>query len=265
MLKKLYKHEFYSLFRSMIAVYIAIIGLALLGKISFLISGDGIFASLLKTSSTVLYIIGVIAMFVVGFVIVIVRFYKNLLSKEGYLTFTLPFTASQHLNCKLICGAAVIAGNFIVLILSLFIFFVGTDGFATFIDNIREGVNMVTRLYNPWQIAVVIAEFVAILLASLIQTLVMPYAAMSVGQRFKSKIGGAVLAYIIMYAAIETIDSVIMVVLMLLDDLFTETLTNYPYGSTVAIFGLCVLYSAVISSVMYLIARNQLTKHLNLE
>lgn len=265
MLKKLYKHEFYSLFRSMIAVYIAIIGLALLGKVSFLISGDGVLASILQSSTTVLYIIGVAAMFVVGFVIVVVRFYKNLLSKEGYLTFTLPFKPVQHLNCKLMCGATVIVCNFVVLILSLLIFFVGTDAFDTLIESIREGYYMVTQIYEPWQIALVIAEFVVILIISLLQSLVMPYAAMSVGQRFKSKIGGAVLAYIIMYAAVETVDSVVMVVSMPFNNFITDMMSNHPYGFFVTVLLLGILYSAAVSVVMYCIAKKQLTKHLNLE
>ena len=265
MLKKLYKHEIYSLFRSMIAVYIAIIGLALLGKVSFLVQKEHIFSSVLKVSSVALYVMGVVAMLVIGFVIVIVRFYKNLLSKEGYLTFTLPFKPQQHLNCKLLCGVTVIVVNFIVFILSLFIFGVGTDGYKTFCDAVKMGLDMLTQLYKPWQIAIVVAEFILMLIVSLFQTLAMLYAAMAVGQRFKSKIGGAVLSYVIMYSAIETVELVFMIVSMPLGDYLNKIMEKYMYASTVALFGFGIVYSAVITSVMYFIARRQLEKNLNLE
>ena len=56
------------------------------------------------------------------------RFYKNLLSGEGYLTFTLPFSATQHIVCKLLCGVLVIVIDFIAVIASLLIMVCGYGG-----------------------------------------------------------------------------------------------------------------------------------------
>lgn len=265
MLKKLYKHEFYALFKGMLAVYIGLIGMALLSKLSFLISEEGILGTILQTSTTTIYILGVVAMFVVGLVIVIVRFYKNLLSKEGYLTFTLPFKAIQHLNCKLFCGITVIIVNFIVLLLSLLIFFIGGDGFNTFIDNLKMGFDMLTQVYRPWQIIIVGVELVMVIALSLFNTLLMPYCAMAIGQRFRSKIGGAVAAYLCLYAAHEFIDMIVVSVAALLGENVVNPLENHLFEAASIIIGAGVVYTGLITFALYFTTYRQLSRHLNLE
>ena len=56
-----------------------------------------------------LYMGVMMAAFVVTAVILIQRFYKNLLGSEGYLMFTLPVTVTQHLLSKTIIAVVMIA------------------------------------------------------------------------------------------------------------------------------------------------------------
>ena len=113
MLKKLYKYELYSLFRNLLPVYAAVLGFALLSRLSLLIKTDNVLLQIPSRISTTIYFFSIVAVFVVGMVVVVMRFYKNLLSGEGYLTFTLPFSATQHIVCKLLCGVLVIIIDFI--------------------------------------------------------------------------------------------------------------------------------------------------------
>ena len=83
MLKKLYKHEFYSLFRTLWPIYIMLAGLAIISRISFLFNTDNIFISFIQGTSTTLYVFSIFGLFIVGEVIIVVRFYKHLLSHEG--------------------------------------------------------------------------------------------------------------------------------------------------------------------------------------
>ncbi len=265
MLKKLYKHEFYSLFRSVVAIYAALIGLAVLCKLSWLVNEESILGSIFQVTTTVTYVLGLVAMLVIGLVIVVVRFFKNLISKEGYLTFTLPFKASQHLNCKLICGGTVVIINFVVAFLSLLIFFIGTDNAKTFIDNVVIGFKGLVSYYGKWQSAVVITQFVLLAVISVFGTLLMTYAAMSIGQRFRSKIGGSVVAYLCIYSAIESIEMIFVVVFMLLGDKITDILGNGDFKSVSITMCFSLLYLVVIYTVLYVVSRIQLSKHLNLE
>jgi len=241
--------------------------IAVLCKLSWMINEDSIIGDIARMSTTTVYILGVMAMFVIGFVIVVVRFYKNLLSKEAYLTHTLPFKTYQHLNCKLLCGASVIIVNVLVLIASVFIFAVGTDGFKEFIEVIDEMFMMIGTVYEPWQIIIMIAEIVVVLIISLANSLLMPYAAMSIGQRFKSKIGGAVIAYLCLYVAIETIDAIIMGVVAIVGSL--DFVSNISMDDGFAIVSvvlvLSIIYTTVITAALYIISRTQLSNHLNLE
>lgn len=62
-----------------------------------------------------------VAVFVVTAVILIQRFYKNLLGDEGYLMFTLPVTVAQHIWSKVIVAVAVCFLSGIVALLSMMI------------------------------------------------------------------------------------------------------------------------------------------------
>jgi hypothetical protein len=53
-----------------------------------------------KVTSSVLLILAGIAVVIIAFVIVIMRFYKNLYTNEGYLSFTLPVKPHLHLVSK---------------------------------------------------------------------------------------------------------------------------------------------------------------------
>ena len=59
-------------------------------------------APIVGTLMVMLYIFGIIAIGIITIVVLVMRFYKNLFTSEGYLMHTLPVKASQHLNSKLI-------------------------------------------------------------------------------------------------------------------------------------------------------------------
>ena len=60
-----------------------------------------------------------VAVFVVTAVILIQRFYKNLLGDEGYLMFTLPVTVSQHIWAKTIIAVAMSIISIAAAVLSI--------------------------------------------------------------------------------------------------------------------------------------------------
>ncbi len=55
------------------------------------------------------------------FIVITVRFYKNLFSDEGYLTRTLPVTSGQHLLSKTIAGSIWGSLDMILLLASFYI------------------------------------------------------------------------------------------------------------------------------------------------
>ncbi len=67
------------------------------------------------------YVILVLAIFVLTYVVMIQRFYKNLLGDEGYLMFTLPVKPSSHILAKLFVSTLWMVLAFVAFFLSLMI------------------------------------------------------------------------------------------------------------------------------------------------
>lgn len=268
MLKKLYKHEFHSLFRSLLPIWAALIGFAVLSRLTFLTDIDNNILNMVRGLSVTAYVLGIFAVFIVGLVIVVMRFYKNLLTHEGYLTFTLPFTPTQHIVCKLICGVVVIIINFVVVICSLLVLGAGTEILGEILSDIRIALTALPEYFSAGQIALISSEVLLLLLLSPFQSLLMFYAAMALGQQFKNKVGGAAIAYICLYAAVQIITSLIMIPISFVTAGGMEELDNLINDSVMylSLFLLfLIVVSAVLSIVYFVITRHFLTKKLNLE
>ena len=105
MLGKLIKHEFRATGRILLPLLGAELLLAVLAGFSVRgldrVENMGILGVMYVTT-LVVFFLGLFALSVVAFVLMIQRFYKNLLRDEGYLAMTLPVAVDEHLFAKLI-------------------------------------------------------------------------------------------------------------------------------------------------------------------
>lgn len=268
MLKKLYKHEFHSLFRNLLPIWAALIGFAALSRLTFLMDFDNNILNTVRVLSVTAYVLGIFAVFIVGLVIVVMRFYKNLLTHEGYLTFTLPFTPTQHIVCKLVCGTVVMIIDFVVVICSLLILGAGTEALGEILGAIKLTITVLPEYLSAGQIALISSEVVLLMLLAPIQSLLMFYAAMALGQQFKNKVGGAAISYICLYAAVQIITSLIMIPVSVVGAGGMEEFNNLINNSVMYLevfLAFFIVYSAVLSVVYFIITRHFLSKKLNLE
>ncbi len=91
-----------------------------------------------KTTSSVLLILVGIAVVIVTFVVVVLRFYKNLYSNEGYLMFTLPVKPQQLLLSKTIVAFTWIVISMLIFVGALLVSLYGFGVEFNFIDNIMS-------------------------------------------------------------------------------------------------------------------------------
>ena len=108
MLGKLFKYEMKATSRIFLPVYIAVVLFAALGR---LVTGIDLFSNELSWLSGIFmgtYVLVIVATAVLTYIVVIQRFYKNLLTDEGYLMFTLPVKPSRLILSKLF--SAMLAG-----------------------------------------------------------------------------------------------------------------------------------------------------------
>lgn len=104
MLGKLLKHEFRATGRVMLPVLGVLVFLALLFNLSvrFFSASDSVLLNVLFGLVVFAFIAGIIAAEIIALVLMINRFYKNLLGEEGYLMHTLPVNVHELVWSKII-------------------------------------------------------------------------------------------------------------------------------------------------------------------
>ncbi len=108
MLKKMLRYDFRAILKfwwiGLLSTLVLSLGAGLCGS---LLTSEKEFPDIINIMSIFVIVIAVISLFAFLFmtsIMIYVRYYKNLFSDEGYLTFTLPLKRSQVLNSKFISG-----------------------------------------------------------------------------------------------------------------------------------------------------------------
>ena len=117
MLGKLLKHEFRATGRTMLPIYAAVLALAVLGNLSirFVQNTNSTFLRILFGLLFGAFVIGMIAAAIMTLVMMISRFYRNLLKDEGYLMHTLPVNVHGLVWSKLIVSFVWFLATFLIL------------------------------------------------------------------------------------------------------------------------------------------------------
>lgn len=195
MLGKLLKYEFRATGRLFLPLYGALVIFALINAL--LLSFREI-PQLPAVLAMLVYILLAIAVFVVTFIVMIQRFYKNLLSDEGYLMFTLPVKAWCHILCKLIVSTVWLIVSIAITLFTIFIMMFNANLFRATV----ELWNIVMADLLPYlgpQEYLMIVEFLATMFISIIGSILAIYTAISLGHLFRRhRILAAFGAYIVL-------------------------------------------------------------------
>ena len=101
MFGKRFKHVVKATARLLLPLYVVIVVLTIMDRIVLNLDVFEGIMFFIPGMLTTLYVISLIAIVVVTIVMLIIRFYKNLISDEGYLMFTLPVKTHQLINAKM--------------------------------------------------------------------------------------------------------------------------------------------------------------------
>ena len=231
MLGKLLKYEFKSTSRVLWFLYAGLIIVSLLfglvmrfqldfdakptGSLDFelLPSGGGVIMTILITALTLIWFLLVYAIFITTTVVIVMRFYKNMLGGEGYLMHTLPVKTSSLILSKFITAFCwmVIAGIVVAistLILGLTSGVIGqiqkTVGWSAVVEGLKYGFGMIG--VNGWSL-------ILLIIISTASTIIMYYACMAIGNLANNhKFLFSVLAYVgiqIVLSIIVTVASIV--------------------------------------------------------
>ena len=263
MLKRLYKHEFIGLYRILLPLYGLLFGLSVIVKLFSKVETDNSFINSFIGLTVGLTAIMAIGLMFASFVLVVVNFYKSLLGKQGYLTFSLPFKAHTHIICKAVCGVVTAITTVLAEFVALIIIFAGYNFFKELHLFIKT---FFQALYNEYfgvgKTTLVCFEFVVCTIAVVLSNILMFFAAMAFGQQFKNKVLGAVLSYFGIYIAVQMLMSVSIYIISFFADSIE---VNDPFVS-IQLGVLLVFLVAGLQAVGYFFISNYfLSKKLNLE
>ena len=121
MLGKLMKYEFRATAIYFLPIYVVLVLVSGLRSVVTLISqkfSNG-FSAFSGFSLSAIYLLLALGLAITTFIVIIIRFYKNLLGTEGYLMFTLPVSVEQNILAKLIPSVVWFFGSCVLGMLTI--------------------------------------------------------------------------------------------------------------------------------------------------
>ena len=121
MLGKLMKYEFRATAIYFLPIYVVLVLVSGLRYVVSLISqkfSNG-FSAFSGFSLSAIYLLLALGLAITTFIVIIIRFYKNLLGTEGYLMFTLPVSVEQNILAKLIPSVVWFMGSCVLGMLTI--------------------------------------------------------------------------------------------------------------------------------------------------
>lgn len=216
MLGRLLKYDMKSLSRFLVIIHIILLISAVLGRvfltgrIEFTSEGLNLNSTLLGLSFLLFFVIFMSVSFGT-YIIIAVRFYKNLFSDEGYLTRTLPVTPGAHLLSKTIAGFIWSAIDTLLIFLSMWIIIATPSVVNAFEENKAEVLDLM-GFSNSFTPGMFFFYIVFIFTISCFSSVIMLYLSVALGQLFSNhRILGAVVCYFVMNMAISIITTMILI------------------------------------------------------
>ena len=259
MLGKLIKYEFKATARIFLPLFSALL---IVSAITKLLSGASV--NVPFAISMTLSVMLIIAAFVLTLILTVQRFYKNLMTDEGYLMHTLPVGAGRLILAKLIAAAVWTLVCAAVVFLSLMIMaFSGGE--------LREFAQMLRNTGLPTaDLILFILEFCALALSGLLGSILMIYASLALSMFFnKHRIGVSFAIYIGLTTALQILMGIVGVIFSRMSRETYQTFEAFIEQNTLASVHICM--STVLAIViafavgMFFTTRTMLKNRLNLQ
>lgn len=277
MLSKLMGHELRATRRVFLPAYAAALIFTILTRIlmSFdVFRGDFMefnspkwLLDLMATISMILMVSSLVAILVLSFVYMIVRFYRNLLRDEGYLMFTLPVRTSDLIWSKCIVATLWMFASVLVAVIAVFILCTDANFWQTLLPQLKDLFDIVWELGSFHSILYVLEALLLVIFALFASNMFI-YLCLALGQlSSKNRIVLSIAAYIAITTAVEFIGvSLMMAVGNTIELEWFGFLTHINMiGLMHLFFGAMIVIAIVQTLICALLTDRILTRRLNLE
>ena len=268
MVKKLIKHELIYYLRTLIIFLPIMLLIGLSVRILSFFETDFIGYKIAYFSSIGLLYVATMTVSLYVLVFSLVRFYKNMYSQEGYLTFSLPASTFQLIFSKLVGSVCSSLITSFVIYLSWVISGVfGIEG----VKEISAIFDELFSLINGFHLVLYIIELFVLEIVIIVYSNILIYTCITVGQTAKkNRILLAIGAYFVYYVAIQFIVTIFMIVVAIFGlagafnwvGVFIE---NNPYTFFHILFIIIILVYSGLTCLGYYIIQRIINNKLNLE
>jgi ABC-type transport system involved in multi-copper enzyme maturation permease subunit len=191
----------------------------------------------------------------------IYRFYKNLLTDEGYLMFTLPTKTHQLITSKYLATLIWMSVSVLIIIGSAALAFGTPENIQLIMDSWKEFLLHFESSTGSNTAIIVIALCLFCLMAFTTYVLLI-YASIAVGQLFtKNRLVGAFVSYI----GIATIMQMLLLLLLVITNVFPNMIANDSDMIPLRLLFGIIVYQLIVSIVFFIITNKIFQKKLNLE
>ena len=266
MLSKLLKHEFRATGRILLPVYLLLAASTGLFCLTMLLSErapESLFLSIFRGLVIFVFVVTIIGASLITLALMVYRFYKNYMTDEGYLMFTLPATTDQLIWSKLLVALVWSVVTFLVIAAALALAVTVIPDLD--LSGLREMLRALLSPLSTEDLVAYAAEGVVSALLNSLRTFLMFYAAIALGHSFANhKILLSVVFYIGFSIALQTVSSfggVYGLIAASDSDLFSGD----PEVWTHTLSAGSIVISLLLAVGFYLLTRFCLKKRLNLQ
>jgi hypothetical protein len=261
MLGKLFKHEMRAMARLLLPLFLVLAALTVIDRIVLYLD---IFKGTLEVIPgflTFAYVLAILAVVIVSSVLIIIRFYRNLMTDEGYLMFTLPVKPHQLINSKLLASIVWTVASLLAVAASIFIVASGSFDWADFVDGLRMVLAQIRTEFNG-DMTLFIIELIIMMVFGILNNILIIYVSIAIGQLFNGhKVLGSFAAYIGISIALQVI---VTVCTGLLGLIFRDSFNDIA-SVTHILFPLVLVFLLATNAVYYLITNFIFNRKINLE
>ncbi len=274
MLRKLMKHEFRATGRIMLPLFLILLVTAVGANFSVrgMLDTGSRFLNVLGALLVMAFVIAIMGVCVMSMVVMVQRFYKNLLQDEGYVMMTLPVSVHQHIWSKLIVSAVWFALTLVVVCLACLIMAFDVELVQQIAAGFRELFQEIYRNLSTYYAingTAIVAEFLVLCFGGCCAMCLQFYAALAIGHSFPNhKMAWSVLWFFLIQFIMQFLGGM---GIMLLDESWFHHLLlgwtdNISAMASVHLGMVTVILGEVVyGAVFYILTTYFLKKRLNLE
>ncbi len=269
MVRKLLKHELSAMGRVIVLVQGILLVAATFMRVLLCFETDHVVYEIVSFFAWLVYGTAVLGCLLVPLVMGIIRYYRNLFTAEGYLSFTLPVTPAQHIVVKTVAALVWEIASFVTVLVSLCIVMLG----EVFREVMLAAGYLLRQMPSEMVYHLVgwIAEAVVLFALVFVGEVLLYNACISVGQLArKNRILLAFGVYFGYYVVIQIVETVLMVTLALLEDQlpwddWVMAMMEHPCLTGHLAMGVLIVFAAVFAGIYFMISHTIIRKRLNLE